>query len=337
MAVEMHSGCGNLLNTYLRKVKHVTAHWKMLGALLGLDKCCLDGIEEQYRNVVDNCMLEMLDAWLKTNPSNTEEQLEDALKELSPACRVRSAYHGKNYMHTPDSINFKVALSTGDHPAATMTISCSTQRQIVDFKNRFAHLAMGAMDYLKKSYPDTENLIVLLNDLLKGDLKEPLMIEQPVATHIDLFLLLQTKWSFTNPTILQQLINYLAGEDLQQKMTKYSQEYDSFCQSLKINESSIQRGIHFDDYDTTNPYLIVIIESGPLNFNEIYLFLDNVFGIYKRYLRLHKIEPGCIKVTLQFPPSMTQLIQACIDQKSEAVKRYAKMELKLLTDVIEKS
>ena len=193
---------------------------------------------------------------------------------------------------------------------------------------------MGAMDYLKKSYPDTENLIVLLNDLLKGDLKEPLMIEQPVATHIDLFLLLQTKWSFTNPTILQQIINYLAGEDLQQRMRQYSQEYDRFRQSLKINESSLQRGIQFDEYDTTKPCLILIIESGPLDLSEIYVFLDNVFGIYKRYLRLHKIERGCIKVTLQFPPSMTKLIKACIDQKGEAVKRYAKMQLKLPTDVI---
>ena len=76
-------------------------------------------------------------------------------------------------------------------------------------------------------------------------------------------------------------------------------------------------------------------QADPLEFIEIYVFLDNVFGIYKRYLRLHKIEPGCIKVTLQFPPGMTQLIQDCIDQTSEVVKRYAKMQLELPTDVIE--
>ena len=92
MAVQIDPGNGNLLGTYLRKVKNVTAHWKKLGALLGLDKGRLDGIEEQYRNVVDHCMMEMLDAWLKTNPSNTEEQLEDALKDLHPAC---TAHHGK--------------------------------------------------------------------------------------------------------------------------------------------------------------------------------------------------------------------------------------------------
>ena len=124
-------------------------------------------------------------------------------------------------------------------------------------------------------------------------------------------------------------------------MRTYSQEYDSFCQSLKIDESSLGKGIYFDDNDAANPCLIVIIESSqegpadPLELNQIYVFLDNVFGIYKRYLRLHKIEQGCIKVTLQFPPSMTKLIKACIDQKGEAVKRYAKMQLKLPTDVIE--
>ena len=90
---------GNLLGTYILKVKHVTVNWKTLGVLLGLEKGRLDGIEKQYHNVVDDCIREMLDAWLKTNPSNPEEQLEDALKKLSPVCTVRSAHHGKNYMH----------------------------------------------------------------------------------------------------------------------------------------------------------------------------------------------------------------------------------------------
>ena len=114
MAVQMDPGHGNLLRTYLLKVKNVTAHWKTLGVLLGLDKGHLDCIEEQYRNVVDHCMREMLDAWLKTNPSNTEEQLEDALKKVYPACTIRSAHHGKNYIHIPDSINACVCSLQGD-------------------------------------------------------------------------------------------------------------------------------------------------------------------------------------------------------------------------------
>ena len=226
-----------------------------------------------------------------------------------------------------------------------MTISSNTWEKIADFKRRYAFLTMEMADYLKKSYPDPETLMVLLNGLLKSDLKEPLMIEVPVTTYGELFQQLEKKWGFTNPTILQQLINYLAGEALQQKMREYSQEYDIFCQSLKIDESSLEKRIYFDDYDATNPCLIVIIESSQaepapshlntVELNEIYVFLDNVFGIYKRYLRIHKIERGCIKVTLQFPPSMKQLIEACINQKDETVKRYANMQLKLLTDVIE--
>ena len=146
-------------------------------------------------------------------------------------------------------IQFCVSLLTeyyifsGDHPAATMTISQRTQKQIADLKKRYAFLAMEVTEYLKKSYPDPETSMVLLNDLLKGDLNEPLMIEQPVATHGELFLQLQKKWSFTNPTILQQLIKTLEEENLQQKMREYSQEHDSFRQSLKINETSLQKGI----------------------------------------------------------------------------------------------
>ena len=162
----------------------------MLGVLLGLDKGRLDGIEEQYRNVADNCMMEMLDAWLKTNPSSNEKQLEDALKELYPA---RTAHHGKlqscMYLHQlmHACVCVRTILSTGGHEAAIMTISHSTQRQIANFKKRFAFLAKEVIEFLKKSHSDPESLMVLLNDLLKIDLNEPLMIEQPVATHGELF------------------------------------------------------------------------------------------------------------------------------------------------------
>ena len=52
-----------------------------------------------------------------------------------------------------------------------------------------------------------------------------------------------------------------------------------------------------------------------------------VFHIYRRYLRVHKIKPGCVEVTLQFPANMELLLQACIDKKCESVKHYAKMHI----------
>ena len=52
-----------------------------------------------------------------------------------------------------------------------------------------------------------------------------------------------------------------------------------------------------------------------------------MFDIYRRYFRVHKIEPGCVKVTLQFDASMEPLLKACIDHKREAVKHYVKMKI----------
>ena len=62
-------------------------------------------------------------------------------------------------------------------------------------------------------------------------------------------------------------------------------------------------------------------------FDDIELFLREVFDIYRRYLRVHKIEPGCVKVTLQFDANMEPFLQDCIDKKREAVKHYAKMHI----------
>ena len=56
-------------------------------------------------------------------------------------------------------------------------------------------------------------------------------------------------------------------------MRGYCQEYDSFCQSLKIDESSLEKGIPFDDYDATHPCLIVIVESSQAGLAPSHLYV----------------------------------------------------------------
>ena len=75
--------------------------------------------------------------------------------------------------------------------------------------------------------------------------------------------------------------------------------------------------MHFELYDSSQPCLVPILNFK--TFHGIKVFLEDVFDIYARYLRVHMITPGNIKeVTIQFPASMTTLVQDCIDQSQEA-------------------
>ena len=209
-----------------------------------------------------------------------------------------------------------------------MCMTVNIQQKIARLKLEFTNIATKAFEVLKQQHSNSGSLTVWLNELLKGDLKEPLMCETIAVNHDELFLLLQKKWSFTNPDILEQLINYMDNKALQQSIKDYRKDYKSFCQSLQFSEKSLlEKGMQFSARDPSRPCLVLIIESGPMTLQEIYLFLDNVFGIYKRYMRVHKIEPGCIKVTLQFPLGMKKLIEACVDEKLEFTHQYGEVKI----------
>ena len=194
--------------------------------------------------------------------------------------------------------------------------------KIGNLKKMFAILVAQAYKDFKTSQlvvnaaGDVSYVAVWLNEILRGTQDEPLAIEVNVDNYDELFRKLQQKWSFTRPIFLQQLTKSIENDTLSQQMKAYMEEYNSFCSSLKLKEE-----VSLEDHDPSNPCLILIFESGT-TFADIEVFLQEVFSIYKRYLRVHKIEPGSVKVILQFPTSMEPLLQACIDQKREAVKHY---------------
>ena len=146
------------------------------------------------------------------------------------------------------------------------------------------------------------------------------MAEASVRNHDALQKLLLTKWSFTNSQFLQGLVESTEDEALIKRMNNYNEEFKYVRYSIPISNQEVT----FEDYDPNKPCLILIFESITY-FNDIEIFLDEVFHIYRRYLRVHKIKPGCVKVTLQFDANMKPFLQDSIDKKREAVKHYAEM------------
>ena len=55
--------------------------WKVLGLFLGIEKPTLDSIEYDCFRNLDECLMEMLNCWLKNGPKNPKEMLDSALKE----------------------------------------------------------------------------------------------------------------------------------------------------------------------------------------------------------------------------------------------------------------
>ena len=64
------------------KTKDFCAHWKELGVLLGRKISKLEEIEADNHHKSTNCLMKMLDTWLKDKPENSEEQLDNALRSL---------------------------------------------------------------------------------------------------------------------------------------------------------------------------------------------------------------------------------------------------------------
>ena len=182
-------------------------------------------------------------------------------------------------------------------------------------KLTFADLVVTVHQCLKASRSDAEATAVWLNEILRGSRDEPLVIEDKVEDYADIFSQLQKKWSFTSPTLLRQLVENMGNGSLSKRMKDYSAEYDEICRSFtKLNEH-----VSLEDYDSSKPCLVLIFESGT-TFDNVQIFLDEVFGIYRRYLRVHKIMPGSVKLILQFPDSMKPLLQVCIDKKRGVAK-----------------
>ena len=182
---------------------------------------------------------------------------------------------------------------------------------------------MLALKWLDHLYPETKDAVRWLNATLRGLQSEPLVVpSSSVSDKIPLDDQLQKRWSFTNPAILEGLVEKTNDEDLIERMKKYNEHFKYVRRSIPISNQKII----LEPLDLDKPCLILIFKNITY-FDDIELFLREVFDIYRRYLRVHKIEPGCVKVTLQFDANMEPFLQDCIDKKREAVKHYAKMHI----------
>ena len=75
------------------KTKQYGADWRHLGVLLKVKQYRLNDIEKENPTDVTACRMKMLNAWLKSNPSNPERELEAVLGDLR---QMLFHAHGEN-------------------------------------------------------------------------------------------------------------------------------------------------------------------------------------------------------------------------------------------------
>lgn len=215
-----------------------------------------------------------------------------------------------------------ILLYAENQEAESWRLDDTVKKEITRLKNDYATIATKACQCLENHNPSLSaaHTAVWLNEILRGTQDEPLIVEERVSTYSDLFLQLQKKWSFTNPALLKQLLEILENESLSEELAKYTKRFDEACSKFPIDKP-----VRFEPYDPSQPCLILILSFKSLDV--IKVFLKDVFDIYSRYLRIHMITPGSIKqVTIQFPASMTTLVQESIDQKRTANNTSMRIE-----------
>ena len=202
-----------------------------------------------------------------------------------------------------------------------MTMDHDIQENISNLRTEFGDIVVQAIKWLENRHPETKDAVRWLNATLHGLQSEPLVVpSSSVSDTVPLDDQLIKRWSFTNPTILEGLVEKTNDEDLIERMKEYNEHFKYVRRSIPISNQKII----LEPLDRDKPCLILIFKNITY-FDDIELFLREVFDIYRRYLRVHKIEPGCVKVTLQFDANMESDLQECIDKKRESVKHYVTM------------
>ena len=72
----------DMFHVCYRNTRHVSVHWKELGVLLNVEKHCLDEIDRDNPRDVVSCRMDMLSAWLRSNPADPAAELDAALDDL---------------------------------------------------------------------------------------------------------------------------------------------------------------------------------------------------------------------------------------------------------------
>ena len=85
-------------------------------------------------------------------------------------------------------------------------------------KADFAAIVIESRGHLEELYSNAENAATWLNEILRGNEDEPLVVEESAPDYSNLFRQLQKKWSFTRPDLLQQLVDELTIVPLEERM-----------------------------------------------------------------------------------------------------------------------
>ena len=308
----------------LEKTRRCSVNWFDLGLMLKVKKHILNEIKEDNPGKVGTCRREMLDAWLKSDPADPEAQLDAALNEFRKT--THNSVKGKKIAHIImyTKIRNYAFISIDNHNAECLSLNDDVQVKILELKREFTDISMKAREHLKAKYSDAKEAAWWLNETLGGTLNEPLVVKGSVSDYAQLGEQLQNKWRFANPDFLEQLIQEIEDTGLIEQMKIYRKKFDQFCSSFPITKDTTNNEVFFEDYDPSQPCLVLIIEWDT-NFRAIEVFLEDVFGIYKQYLRVHKIKSGDIKkVTLQFPQSMEPQLEERIKRN---VNKYANIQV----------
>ena len=121
-----------------------------------------------------------------------------------------------------------------------MTLAYDVQTRIGKLRTEFGDIVVQALKWLDHRYPETKDAVRWLNATLRGLQSEPLVVpSSSVSDNIPLDDQLQKKWSFTNPAILEGLVEKTNDRDLTERMKKYNENFKYVCRSIPISNQEI--------------------------------------------------------------------------------------------------
>ena len=182
------------------------------------------------------------------------------------------------------------------------------EKNLRELRYEFVRIAADASQWLMTKYPDIIIAVQVVNDLLRSSSREPLPIDTTtIENHKQLSQLIQVNWSYTCPDLLNDIVQFSEIEDLQERMKKYMTRFKELCESFIPVEDE-----RFEPQRAQWASLVLVFKSGT-NLQMVRDFANEAFNKYGRYTIICMVQVGSVKVIMQFPASIQQLIQGCID------------------------
>ena len=323
----------SLLLNKLRRIDN----WHMLGVHLGIDSSELNKIRQQFMLAegVERCKAEMLDTWLRGNPTATLNDVATALEKLDEhtlASDLRTTLcRPSTPVSPPTSSDDDTQEQDPLEELETVKVGVKkvTVRKFTKLEREFASLVCDVKNTVEDKRVDPKKLYEFLQVRLNQKIDY-----HPNTTISDLFQCITPYYCFLNTTLLEDIIDrYELREPLQHQLDEYEDHLEEFTSSTEVSDL---KEIITQKHTEGNPLVVLKLAGRCLTvtIKRFQQLTNYIFGAESSALTNIQVRDGCICIIWITRESAIPALVALAKEKVEFMKHVGVLRLMVGENII---